>query len=622
MVVQKYGTVSSTARRSPLPPRLALLFVASTIGWAIEWLFQWSLPALVLPVGAIMAVNLIALRFESLRQWSYLLSSIAIGMTVCARLVGDVPPVSARGATMLAWLDGTVEDVLSYRDSIVRCIVRARLDPKYLPPLQNARVLLRSHVITEPAAIEQQRIVATVSIRLPRINTFPYEPNEWQYAAARGVDIVAYAVPGTTAMLPPTDSGRSWLAVIRQRIGSVSDSIFSDRATRLLSDALVFGQREQLDRQIQELFSRTGTAHLLSVSGFHVGVIATIIAVLSTPIRHRLLRYLVFCLCVWSYVLLTGASPPSVRAGIAASAVALALQFQRWVHPLQAVLITLWTMIAVEPRLVLSVSFQMSAVAVVGIVTIGERLRMLPLWQSWEGRFRSALRTSTSITLGATLATAPIVAWYFGSLPVLSLLANIVVVPLASLFILASGASIAAGSISIELGKFYAGTATAIAHTMLGVIEPIAAIGWTLRGTTLPVVSFVSAVGVWYAAGARSSRHLLFRTGIAAVSAMLVWQIATSIERLPWRREIAADRISVIVERIDAETLLATVRTADHVAPSARTLDKFADYLRTQHSQRLYIRPSNHSSRATARALFERIGVAGSTTVSLVQWSN
>lgn len=592
MIMQKYGITDN--RHLALPRSLAVMVIGSFIGGIIEWYGRWNIAQLLLPLLIVLCASVVSLWIEKLRGLCFVATSLAIGVSACARLVSTLPPDSSGAPPMHAWLTGTVEEVLSLRENHIRCLVRATIDPKYLPPYHNVRAFLsvdlpREHIQLNPG----DQIVSTVLVHLPEQNHLPSTISEWQYAASRDIQVIAHALKGTVAILPSAVKRTSLVEICRLHAKRLSDSIFNNPTTRLLSNAIVLGQREELGRNMRQLFSRTGTAHLLSVSGFHVGVIAAIIFLLTTAFTNRALRLTLTLGCIWSYILLTGASPPAVRAGIAASLAISVLFLQRWVQPLQGVVIGLWILICLEPRLLLSVSFQLSAAAVLGIVTIGARLQRLPLWNPTRAALVRYIRGSISITVGATVASAPIVASYFGFVPIVGLLANILAVPLASLFIVASAVSLVAGQIATSIGRFYAAIADLSANVMLRVIETLALSDLVIAGSAAPILAMVSALASWYISGAHSFRHGIFRFSFSALLILLVWRTELHHSYLPSRMNFMYHGTHATVYRIGHRNLLVEVTARPPASPSKWFFDRLREYCIEQHPERIYVRLRN-----------------------------
>ncbi len=516
MVVQKYSTILQPV---VLPPKLWVFLCCVGVGWFTAWMLEVHVPEF-LPVAVVAAILCIAgALLKELQTAAFVLTAVAIGIGTGVRMNQSLPERFHDGAVMLAWIDGTIEEIVRITPRNCQLIVTANVDPKFLPPLHTVRVLLSTpNLPTTP--LVGDRIVGTVHVRSPRRAWFPGLYSERQYCAARSIDLIAQSVQ-TPALLPSTTS-YSIFEQWRQTLSKRAEALFTNRDALELAEALVLGKRDRLGKLTREMFAQTGTAHVLSVSGFHVGVVAIIILLLTASLSNRrLLRACITIAMTWTYVVFSGAEPPAVRAGLAFTLATVALTVQRWITAFQLVSISVFVMLAVEPTLLLSASFQLSVSAMIGITTLG---RILIL------RFASALsltllRWAAKLfltTVAATLFTAPVVAYYFGEIPLLGIVANIVVVPMATAFIVATIVALAFGMISIRVGAFYASVSDVLADSMLGILRPLS----SLEGATIhsdvaaPVACILIAVAL-YLATSRSLRHAFFRTATSIALVML-----------------------------------------------------------------------------------------------------
>ncbi len=138
-----------------------------------------------------------------------------------------------------------------------------------------------------------------------------------------------------------------------------------------LMDALMLGQRGELSREFYDTFLRTGTAHFLSVSGFHVGLVVGLVWWVGWLLRLPRRSHALFCLGITIlYMMLIPSRPPILRAGILAIVFCLAAMGRRQRNPLNltafaALLIVLW-----RPMDVFNAGFQLSFVVVLGLITL------------------------------------------------------------------------------------------------------------------------------------------------------------------------------------------------------------------------------------------------------------
>ncbi len=567
------------------------------------------LSVVVLPISiGVLLVCTAGCFVEQARRLCFIIASLTIGLCIGSRIVLDLPITSTHPYAMPAWLDGTISEVVSTSDRRMRCIVEGTLDPKFLPPLNGVRVILDSKALPHaPSDLVGCRVLATVETRIPRRSELPIGISEWQTAISNNTNLFATTIAGNVAILP--SNTRPIITSVRSFLTKRIDSIYSQKSSQMLTRALVLGDRSLLERPTRELFSRTGTAHLLSVSGFHVGVVVAIVALLSASVSHRLFRFVLFTVGIWAYVFLTGASPPTVRAGLAATLGAGMLYAQRWIHPIHGVILVLWGMLIIDPTMLFSVSFQLSAAAIIGIVTIG-----LPLGKQWRKALKFLPRwivTCIAITIGATLATAPFIAYYFGSVPIVSVVANIAVVPLASAFIVTSIVSIIAGSLSLAAGKFYASVSEFLADNLLWTIERLAQIDLSLSGPLLLPLSGGIICAVWYIIASKTSRHALFRSTISVLTLIILWALLECSRNLPTTTEIANG--AVVIERRGDEGALITLRRAPF--HSYTLAHDIAEYCSRQSCKHVYVHVLTPAAMPLARQITERLPRNCSTSV-------
>lgn len=189
---------------------------------------------------------------------------------------------------------------------------------------------------------------------------------------------------------------------------------------------MVLGQDELIDDPTREDWRTAGLAHLLAVSGQNVMLLAALalplLSVAGLPVR---LRAAVIAGLVALYVPLAGAGPSLQRAGVmgmaALAALCLARPASRWYALLLAAAATL----VLNPRATGDPGWQLSFAAVAGILLIAPALR-----ERLVKALPSLLADGVAVTVAATLATAPLLAFHFGSVPLLGLPANVLALPL------------------------------------------------------------------------------------------------------------------------------------------------------------------------------------------------
>jgi len=197
-----------------------------------------------------------------------------------------------------------------------------------------------------------------------------------------------------------------------------------------LSRGFVLGADEEVDPQTEEDFRRSGLAHLLAVSGQNVTLLALLamplLAAFGIPLRERLLWILGL---IAVYVPLAGAGPSIQRAAVMGAAGLLAMLAGRPASRLFALAAALIVTLAFDPGVAADVGWQLSFAAVAGIFVLATPIRRAISARFGASGWRRALAEGVAVTVAATLATAPLIAFHFGALSLTTLLANVLAMP-------------------------------------------------------------------------------------------------------------------------------------------------------------------------------------------------
>jgi competence protein ComEC len=206
-----------------------------------------------------------------------------------------------------------------------------------------------------------------------------------------------------------------------------------------LARGFVLGQDEGIDAATEEDFRRSGLSHLLAVSGQNVTLLALLalplLAALGIQLRERLLWVLAL---IAVYVPLTGAGPSIQRAAVMGAAGILATLAGRRASRFYALALAAGVTLAVDPGIGADVGWQLSFAAVLGILVWGRPLRELGDWLGGSGGrsrargaggLRGALAEGVAVTVAATVATAPLIAFHFETFSTTTLVANVLALP-------------------------------------------------------------------------------------------------------------------------------------------------------------------------------------------------
>ncbi|MDG1276940.1 MAG: ComEC/Rec2 family competence protein [Algoriphagus sp.] len=222
------------------------------------------------------------------------------------------------------------------------------------------------------------------------------------------------------------------LSHLRLKIGTLLQDKIPDPDSEQIALALLLGQKQYLDPDIRAGYVQAGVMHILAVSGLHVGIIYALFLMLLKPLKLSkkwAKIYLLFVvLLIWIYAFLTGLSPSVVRAATMFSLLSLGQMRERKPSIFNILAFSAMLMIALNPDVIFEVGFQLSYLAVGGIVLIQ------PLILNWwlpSNRFLEYLWQLTSVSLAAQLSTFPLSVFYFHVFPTYFLLGNLLIIPLA-----------------------------------------------------------------------------------------------------------------------------------------------------------------------------------------------
>jgi competence protein ComEC len=203
-----------------------------------------------------------------------------------------------------------------------------------------------------------------------------------------------------------------------------------------VTEALIFGYKEDLPKDLVESYSRTGTLHVLAVSGLHVAVVFLMLANFLWFLDKRRfgvwLKTGIVIICIWVYCILTGMSPSIIRAGLMISIVLIGKALHRQTNIFNTVAFSAFLILLINPFWILNLGFQLSFAAVLGIVYLQHYI--LPLWvpPNW---FMRQVWNILVISICAQIATFPLSLYYFNQFPNYFLLSNLIIIPLTTIII-------------------------------------------------------------------------------------------------------------------------------------------------------------------------------------------
>ncbi len=266
----------------------------------------------------------------------------------------------------------------------------------------------------------------------------PFEFNYGAYQRGQGVSYHLY-LDSTSWITSPAYAARGlliWSKRIRRTLMDRIDRSIEGRDEKAILYSLLLGYRAELGQDVKQQFVRSGSMHILAVSGLHVGILYILPAFLIGKIRGsmagRLLATLVLLVLLWSYAMLTGLSPSVVRAVTMCSVHRMAILMGRKTGIFHVLSLTAFVMVLSRPAIIFETGFQLSFAAVAGIAGFQKNLSSMIPAKGWLARRTWQLVT---VSIAAQLATAPLSLFYFHQFSNVFILSNLAVIPLVTVIL-------------------------------------------------------------------------------------------------------------------------------------------------------------------------------------------
>ncbi len=235
-----------------------------------------------------------------------------------------------------------------------------------------------------------------------------------------------------------------------------------------LVGAMVLGQRRNIPWLVNNAMIKSGTVHILVVSGFNVGIVILVVDLLLKIMRiRRKLRIIINIVCLIIYCFITGATNPVLRATIMGIIYLGAYFFQREPEIYNSWAIAALLILFFNPQQFFDLGFQLSFASVGAIITIYPKLKSFFRVNTCKSKFWRFMGEGGLVSFSAWLGTLGIIAYNFRIITPVTVLANIFIVPLAALITLCGFALIFFGCFCPFLAPFFGLTSALLINLLL-----------------------------------------------------------------------------------------------------------------------------------------------------------
>lgn len=222
----------------------------------------------------------------------------------------------------------------------------------------------------------------------------------------------------------------------RKKLLNILRENIPDKKQAGLAEALLMGYKDDLDQDLLLSYINTGVAHVIAVSGLHLGLIYGLLIMLCNQLSKRWQRWAapgIIILALWMFALLSGASPSVLRSAIMFTCLVIGNQLPHRSSIYNSLAASAFLLLCYDPFLCWDIGFQLSYAAVFSIL-----LFMKPIYHSAfvQNKYWNYAWKLIAITLAAQILTLPVSVYHFHQFPVLFLLTNLVAVPLSGIILI------------------------------------------------------------------------------------------------------------------------------------------------------------------------------------------
>jgi len=262
----------------------------------------------------------------------------------------------------------------------------------------------------------------------------PYNPEEFDYKSLmenRQIYFQSYVKKDQFRLMAGNAGNRliSFALSLRKNLIHKYNTYLPDQDAAALASTLILGYRAELNKDVIEAYSKTGTMHVLSVSGMHVGIVFLVLSFLFRAMDKNttmiLTRILLIIIAIWFYSLLSGFSPPVCRAALMISFVLIGKVLNKNQNSYNLIAISAFFLLLYYPYYLFDAGFQLSYLAVCGLVYFQPKMYH---GLYFKNKLIDYAWSYSTLSIAAQLATFPLGLYYFHQFPLYFLISNLLIV--------------------------------------------------------------------------------------------------------------------------------------------------------------------------------------------------
>jgi competence protein ComEC len=366
-----------------------------------------------------------------------------ISMVFCGIVLISAPdkPVAMSDSNIIAI--GTILEnpvVKETTSSVMVSLTAIQENEKWQSRSDKILCSLQKNKFSDSLKIDQRIVFRTYLNEIKNYGN-PHEFDYKGYMNRNGVYYRAYADSTDWYVLGESHDFKLtlWALKLRNRMMDYFRQLNLSPSAFAVISALTMGDKSYLDAELKSAYVNSGTVHLLAVSGMHVALLFWLLQQITRPImlwrRGKFIRTAFVLVVIWIYALVTGLTPSVVRASVMFSFWMLGDTGNRSVNIYNTLSASALLLLIINPQTLFEVGFQLSYMAVLGIVVFYKDIHNLFLFRNPAAKYIWSL---ISVSLSAQLFTLPLTLYYFQQFPNYFLLSNIIALPLATIILYGS----------------------------------------------------------------------------------------------------------------------------------------------------------------------------------------
>ncbi|MCX7879902.1 MAG: ComEC/Rec2 family competence protein [Ignavibacteria bacterium] len=391
-----------------------------------------------------------------------ILLCFACGLLISTNLIGPTRlPITNKFTAIEGKLFGKVENVYSKDSNFVRLKLLGKISFQN-QTFENVPVMLSIFIGEEKSYnIEKGSIIlASAFFRAPRRKNIPTDPDEIRIANFE--EIVLFARTSCKRIIriwQPKNTPQEIFKGIKIKLQENLRDCLSSRNKAIFS-ALLLGDKSELDEDEKEKFSITGMSHILALSGFHFGLVSAIFLAIFSFVRLNQLKFILVGTAILFYLFIVEFPPSGVRATIMILIFLYATLLERKTSILNTLGLILLFILLLYPKMIFSVGFQLSFLAVTSIALFNNPTSsFLNKIIKSKSKIIKYFVSLLAITIAVQILVAPTIAYYFNYYTFISFFSNILLVPIFSLAIIYGFIFLIVSLFSLQFASIFGTTA-------------------------------------------------------------------------------------------------------------------------------------------------------------------